>query len=145
MTFSDGIDFVPENGSKDSSSVAKYVTKEISLNNQASAIDVIITANVTNSEDIRLAYKTKTTSIQKAFENLDWRLFNGTGYADKMSLATAQNTISAQKEEQSSYQEFRYSVDNLDEFTSFGIKISMQSDNPSYVPKIQDIRIVASV
>lgn len=144
MTFSDGIDFVPENGSKDSSSIAKYVTKEISLNNQASAIDVIITANVTNSEDIRLAYKTKTTSVQKAFENLDWRLFNGTGYADKMSLATAQNTISAQKEEQSSYQEFRYSVDNLDEFTSFGIKVSMQSDNPSYVPKIQDIRIVAS-
>ncbi|AMO43113.1 structural protein [Cyanophage S-RIM32] len=145
MTFSDGVDFVSENGSKNSSAVAKYTTKEISLSNQASAIDVIITANVTDSKNIRVAYKTKTTSVQKSFENLDWALFNGTGYPDNLKLATPQNTISAQKEEQSSYQEFRYTVDNLDDFTSFGIKIVMESDNPSYVPKIQDIRVVASI
>jgi hypothetical protein len=144
MSFTDGVDFVPENSAKETSSVAKYVTKEINLPNKSSAIDIIITANVTNSENIRLAYKTKTTSVQKNFEDIEWILFNETGYANTMKLATPQNTISAQKEEQSAYQEFRYSVDNLDEFTSFGVKISMQTDDPAYVPKIQDIRVVAS-
>ena len=47
MTFSEGVDFVSEDSAKDTSSVAKYVTKEISLTQGATAIDVIITANVT--------------------------------------------------------------------------------------------------
>ena len=145
MTFSDGVDFVSDDSANDTSSVAKYTTKEISLTQGATAIDVIITANVTDSENIQLAYKTKTTSVQKKFEDIEWELFNGTGFEDTPKLATPQNTISAQKEEQTSYQEFRYTVDNLDEFTSFGVKISMKTDDPSYVPKIQDIRVVASV
>jgi len=144
MTFSDGVDFISEDSAKDTSALAKYVTKEIILKTPASAIDVIITANVTNSENIKLLYKTKTASIQKNFEDIEWVLFNGTGYADTPELATPQNTISAQKEEQSAYQEFRFSVDNLDDFVSFGVKVSMTSDDPAYVPKIQDIRVVAS-
>jgi hypothetical protein len=144
MEFSEGVDFVSEDSAKDTSSVAKYVTKEISLTQGATAIDVIITANVTNSENIQLAYKTKTTSIQKKFEDIEWQFFNGTGFEDTPKLATPQNTISAQKEEQSAYQEFRFSIDNLDEFTSFGVKISMKTDDPSYVPKVQDIRVVSS-
>ena len=32
----------------------------------------------------------------------------------------------------------------FDSFKSFAIKIVMKSDNPSYVPKIQDMRTVAS-
>ena len=144
MEFTDGIDYIPEDSAKNTSAVAKYVTKEINLKTPASAVDVIITANVTNSENIKLLYKTKTASVQKNFEDIEWVLFNGTGYADKPELATPQNTISAQKEEQSAYQEFRFSVDNLDDFVSFGVKVSMTSDDPAYVPKIQDIRVVAS-
>jgi hypothetical protein len=144
MIFTDGIDYVPENSAKETSAVAKYTTKEISLKTQATGIDVIITANVKTSENIKLSYKTKTTSIQKKFEDIEWVLFNQTGYANVSELATPQNTISAQKEEQSSYQEFRFSIDNLDDFVSFGVKISMESDDPAYVPKIQDIRVVAS-
>ena len=144
MEFTNGVDYIPEDSAKNTSAVAKYVTKEINLKTPASAVDVIITANVTNSENIKLLYKTKTASVQKNFEDIEWVLFNGTGYADKPELATPQNTISAQKEEQSAYQEFRFSVDNLDDFVSFGVKVSMTSDDPAYVPKIQDIRVVAS-
>jgi hypothetical protein len=145
MRFTDGVDFVPENSAKETSAVAKYTTKEIALKTQASGIDVIITANVSNSENIKLSYKTKTTSVQKKFEDIEWILFNDTGMPINPENATPQNTISAQKEEQSAYQEFRYSVDNLDDFISFGVKVTMSSDDPAYVPKIQDIRVVASV
>ena len=91
-----------------------------------------------------MLYKTKTTSVQSKFDDIEWILFNQTGYSDEIKVASPQNAISAQKEEQSAYQEFRYSINTLDEFTSFGIKIAMQSDDPAFVPKIQDIRVVSS-
>ena len=42
------------------------------------------------------------------------------------------------------YQELVYSVSELPEFTSFAIKVVMKSDDPVYVPKLQDLRAVAS-
>ena len=144
IAYTSGIDYVPEDSTLDSSAVAKYVTKEIIIDKSATAIDVIITANLTDSKNVRMLYKTKTTSVQSKFDDIEWILFNETGYPDEMKVATPQNAISAQKEEQSAYQEFRYSIDTLDEFTSFGIKIAMQTDDPAFVPKIQDIRVVSS-
>ena len=47
-------------------------------------------------------------------------------------------------ETQASYQELTYSVEDLPEFSSFAIKIVMKTNNPAFVPKIQDLRAVAS-
>ena len=58
--------------------------------------------------------------------------------------ASAENEISGLFEKQDSYQELPFSVSNLPEFTSFAVKIIMESDNPAYVPKVQDLRAVAS-
>lgn len=144
INYTDGVDYVPEDSVSNSSSVAKYVTKELSLQTPAKAVDLIITANVTDALNIAALYKVKTTSVQKDFEELEWLFFNTDGRPDVVRNATPQNAISPQKEEQRDYQEFRYSIAGLDDFTSFGIKLVMKSDNPSYVPKIQDIRVVAS-
>jgi len=38
----------------------------------------------------------------------------------------------------------RYTSSDLPEFSSFAVKVVMKSVDPSYVPKIQDIRAVAS-
>ena len=144
VDYTRGVDYVPEDSVNNSSSVAKYVTKELTLKTPAESVDLIITANVKDVMDIKALYKVKTTSVQKGFEELEWLFFNKDGRPDKMTNATPQNAISPQKEEQSDYQEFRYSISGLDEFTSFGVKLVMESDNPSFTPKIQDIRVVAS-
>ena len=38
----------------------------------------------------------------------------------------------------------KYSVSDLPEYSSFAIKIVMTGTDPSYVPKVQDIRAVAA-
>ena len=81
---------------------------------------------------------------QENFEDIDWVFFNGTGQPDTLELATSENSISSVVEKQSSYQDLKYSVSDLEEFSSFAIKIVMKGVDPSYVPKIQDIRAVAS-
>ncbi len=144
LTYSDGIDFVAEDTSKNSSSVAKYVTKEIGISNPGTSIDVRLTLNVKETENVKVLYRIKKASSQENFEDIDWVYFNTDGSPDVQELATSENSISGTVEKQSSYQEFKYSVADLPEFASFGVKVIMQSVDPSFAPKIQDIRAVAS-
>ena len=144
VTYTNGVDFVPENTSKNSSSVAKYVTKEVVIGNPGTSIDVHLTANVKDIANIQVLYKFKKASSQENFEDIDWVFFNETGLPDTLELATTENSISGIVEKQSSYQDLKYSVSELEEFSSFAIKIVMTTVDPSFVPKIQDIRAVAS-
>jgi len=144
LTYRNGIDFVSDDTSKNSSSIAKYVTKEVSINNPATSIDVRLTANLKDVQNIEVLYRYKKASSQENFEDIDWIYFNKDGEPDILEIATSENTISSVTEKQSSYQEFKYSVSNLPEFSSFAVKIVMKSVDPAYVPKIQDIRAVAS-
>jgi len=144
MEFTTGVDFVPEISSGNSSSVAKYVTKEISINQPGTSVDVRLTANIKDVENIKVLYRIKESSSQINFEDIEWKYFNVDGNPDNNDLATFTNVISGQIESQSSYQELKYSVSNLPEFNSFSVKIVMKTNDPAYVPKIQDLRAVAS-
>ena len=144
VTYSNGVDFVPEDTSKNSSSVAKYVTKEIYINNPATAIDVHLLANMKDISNVQVLYKYKRASSQENFEDAEWFFFNESGEPDTLEIATPDNSISSIVEKQSSYQDLKYSVANLPEFSSFAIKIVMKGVDPAYVPKIQDIRAVAA-
>ena len=103
-----------------------------------------MTANVKNIDDVQVLFRYKKSSSQESFDNIEWEYFNGTGLPDTDELPTNENTVSGIVEKQTSYQELQYSVANLPEFSSFGIKIVMRSNDPVYVPKIQDMRAVAS-
>ena len=89
-------------------------------------------------------FKYKKASSQENFEDIDWEYFNGDGSPDTFEIATSENSISSIVEKQSSYQDLKYSVADLPEFSSFAVKVIMRGVDPSFVPKIQDIRAVAS-
>jgi hypothetical protein len=144
MSFSEGIEFVSEEGSVNSSAITKYVTKEISINSPASSIDVRMTVNVKDISNIVVLYKIKPASSEQDFDSANWEYFNGDGSPDILEIATPENSISGQFEKQSSYQELKYSKNDMNEFSSFAIKIVMKTNDPAYIPKIQDLRAVAS-
>ncbi len=144
VSYTDGADYISDIQSKNSSNIAKYVTKEIAIENPATAIDVKITANTSDIENLGILYRIKKSSSQENFEDIEWVHFNGTGLPDVNVVATAENSISGINEKQSSYQELTYTIDTLPEFSSFAIKVIMKSSNPAFVPKIQDLRAVAS-
>lgn len=144
IDYTDGILYVSETSSKNSSSLAKYTTKEISLDNPSDRIDVRIKANVFGKDDIQVLYKVKPASLQYNFDDLDWNYFNGDGSADVSVIPSSNNVVSGLIEEQSSYKEYKFSAADLNLFSSFAIKIVIRSTTPVFVPKIQDVRIVAS-
>ena len=89
-------------------------------------------------------FKYKKASSQENFEDIDWIYFNTSGEPDAFEIATSENTISGIVEKQSSYQDLKYSVSDLPEYSSFAIKIVMSGSDPAFVPKVQDIRAVAA-
>ena len=144
MEYSTGVDYIPEDSSKNTSALAKYVSKEVYINNPGTSINIKLTANVKNTENILVLYKIKESSLETNFEDINWKYFNVNGTSDNNDLATPENTISGLYEKQSSYQEFSYTINDLPEFTSFAIKLVMKTDDPAYAPKLQDVRAVAS-
>ena len=144
VSYTDGVDYISDVKSKDSSSIAKYVTKEVVINNPATGINVKITANTSDINNIGILYRIKKSSSQENFDDIEWVYFNSTGVPDVDVIATSENSVSGITEKQSSYQELTYSVEDLPEFSSFAVKIIMKSSNPAFVPKIQDLRAVAS-
>ena len=144
VSYSNGVDYISETESKNSSGIAKYVTKEIAIENPATSIDVKLTANVTDTKNLQILYKIKKSSSQENFEDIEWIYFNESGEPDVDTVASSENAISGITEKQSSYQELSYSIENLPEFSSYAVKIVMKSNNPAFVPKIQDMRAVAS-
>ena len=144
VTYTNGLDFVAEDTSKNGSAAAKYVTKEVSITSPATAIDVHLLANVKDISNLEVFYKFKKASSQENFDDIDWIYFNTEGEPDTYEIATSENTISGIVEKQSAYQDLKYTASNLPEYSSFAIKIVMKGVDPAYVPKIQDIRAVAA-
>ncbi len=144
LSYTTGILYTAENASKNSSSVAKYSTKEIFVTTPSTSLDVRLKANIFKEDDIIVLYKIKSASSQYNFDDLEWNYFNETGLSDISVTPSPENIISGYLEKQSSYKEYKYSVSQLPEFSSYAIKIVMRSSNAVFVPKIQDCRIVAS-
>ena len=144
ISYTNGTEFVAEDTSKNGSTSSKYVTKEVFIDNPATSIDVRLTANVKDVANVCVLYKFKKASSQENFDDIEWEYFNVAGEPDTLELATNENSISSVVEKQSAYQELKYSVADLQEFTSFAVKIVLKTDDPAFVPKIQDIRAVAS-
>lgn len=114
------------------------------MENPSTCIDVRLTANLFEQDDIKVLYKYKLASSQYNFDDLDWNYFNNDGSPDIVVTPSSDNVVSGYLENQSSYKEYKFSVRDLPEYSSFAVKIILRSSQPVFVPKIQDCRIVAS-
>ena len=65
---------------------------------------------------------------------MGFRFFNTTGGPDVITNDSTTND---------DFIEYEYTEDGLEEFTSFAIKIRMQSSNSSQPPRIKDLRAIA--
>lgn len=141
-----GFLYVPETEAENGSATSKYVTKEVTLETPATALDVRVSANLFNNSDIKLLYKIKPDGNTNAFNTLKWEYFNGTGFADNYSsvVPVSSRTLSSSVEDLSSYLEYKYTATNLTSFKSFAIKIVFLTSNPVLAPRIEDLRVIAN-
>ena len=129
---------------KNSSNVANYVTKEISLENPGNGITVKITAALQEIDDIAVMYKTKRASQQVFFNEINWAYFNEDGSPDVSVSPSTGTNFSPTTESESDFKEYSYTINGLKDFNSFAIKVVMKSRNPAMPPRIRDLRAIAT-
>lgn len=124
--------FVPETSATGGSALSKYITRRVSLAEDANQIKVIISINRPSGSDVELYYKVQG-SEDSNFDNLPWVLQNPD---DPIPLT----------EDPNAYSEVEYSIDdelNGVEFSSMAFKIVLKTQNSSFVPTCRDFRAIA--
>ena len=121
-----------------------YLTREIRLKQEATAIKVLIDASVQDESEIECYYKIKRASSEIPFEDIEWTGFNTTGIPD----SPVPVSINA-----GDFREYEFTAGNnddvatttlpLEDFSSFAIKLVLKSLNTSKPPMIQNFRALA--
>lgn len=123
---------------------AKYVTREIQLENPATALDIRISANNHPTATIKVLYKLRRVNDNRSFDDIPYEFFNSTGVADdtvEFSEDRSQSPYNGNYYD--SFYEQKFTAEGLDEFSSFAIKIVMVGSNPAFAPRITDMRALA--
>ena len=121
---------------------AIYLTKQVTLENLATSLKVILAAHRPSTNDIKVMYKVLGADESVDFESLGFRYFNDDGSADTTVQPSA---------DINDFQDYLYTAGVTDdgigtplqEFISFQIKIIMQGTNTSTPPRLKDLRILA--
>jgi hypothetical protein len=133
-------------------SAFQYISKEISLENSASSIKIILDAHINLYSDIRAFYAISENSNFEpifipfpGYNNLNTRgeiinFDDSNGLSD--NLISKSNFIGFTSPELD-YKEYTFTENQLPLFRSYRIKLILSSTNQVYVPRVRNLRVIA--
>ena len=131
-------------------SAAIYLSKVVSLEKAADGLKVMFDAYRHSTNDIRVLYRVfridappqyQLFELFPGFDNLD---SNGVIIDPAKNNGKPDRRILSSATEQD-YKEYEFNIKDLPQFNGFQIKIIMTGTNFAYVPKIRDLRAIASI
>jgi hypothetical protein len=133
-------------------SAFQYISKEITLENSASSIKIILDSHINVYSDIRAFYAIgENPNFEPIFtpfpgyNNLDSRgqiinFEDSDGLSDRfISPSNSLGFLSQDLE----YREYTFTADQLPSFRSYRIKLVLTSTNQVYVPRVRNLRVIA--
>jgi hypothetical protein len=127
-------DFVAETKNTGGSAPAKYITKPVLLKDNATALDIRVSANLRSEADFKVFFRTTAAEDVRKLGDKDFTAFNTDGSPD---------TSVAPAEDRETFKEYKFTASSLPEFTAFQIKIVLTGTNSSYPPLLKDLRGIA--
>lgn len=127
---SDGRSYAAETSATGGSELAKYITKEVSLNDEATVIRALLNINKPSNATVNLYYKVLGAGSDDSMNDIAWEEI------------TPDDAITSNNYGQ--FQEVEYNKTPGDNFGSMMFKIVLRSNNSSTVPKIKDFRVIAA-
>lgn len=127
-----------------------YVSKKINLTKPADSLKVIFDAYVHSSNDLRVAYRAFRSDVED--DTQTYELFPGYG-----NLDTYGNTIDESKNSglpdtlitpsgnENELKQYEYNVKTSFPFTGYQIKIIMTGTDQANVPKIKNLKTIATI
>ena len=133
--------------------VSNYISRDISLDQPATSLKVLISAYRDASADFRVLYKltrTDSSNVEQTFElfpGFDNTIdTDGDGFGDKVinpnnNSGRPDSNIRASADNQ--FYDYQFSIDELEQFNGFQIKIVMSGTNEAKPPRFKDLRVIA--
>ena len=130
-----------------------YISKKINLIQPASSLKVILSSFRHSSSDFRVLYKlfrSDSSEVDQAYQ-----LFPGytnlidndaDGIGDTVVdtyLNDGSSDIFVRASNDDEFLDYQYTIDNLEQFNGFVIKIVMSGTNEAYSPRFHDLRAIA--
>lgn len=116
---------------------AVYVSKKVQLQNPATSLDVRFSANRQESSEIRVMYKLFRPDVPDASQ--PYEFFPG---FNEDNIGKSDVNLTSDNDDES-YKEYTYKVEDLPEFTGFMIKVIMAGRDQAKPPLISDLSVIA--
>ena len=114
---------------------SNYITKVARLEKSATGLKVMLAANTWTESKIVVMYKLIPVGYVDNLDELPFQFFNTTGRPDSGELIP-QNDLTT-------FTDYEYTIEDVDEFDGFQIKISLLSHAQPYIPRVKDFRGIA--
>ena len=138
---------------KDDPHGSVFVSSLVNLEQPATSLKVLVGASRLPDADFRVFYRlfsedsSEVSQTYRAFPGYtNLKDINGDGFGDEiidLGLNDGRADAFVAPNRLNEFSEYQFSVDNLEEFTGFVIKIVMSSTNESQPVKIKDFRAIA--
>jgi hypothetical protein len=135
---SNTVDYEDDTATEGGSSEGSYLTRPITLENPSTAIEVRVAASVRSTSSIKMYYRLSGGEETRRIQDIEYTPFNGDGSSDS-------NVTPSQGDEvlDIDFKDYKFSVKNLPEFTSFQIKVVFNGTNSAYPARLKDFRAIA--
>lgn len=128
--------YVDETDANSGSSIAKHITKPVTLIEDATGLKVLVAANVPTEADFEVYYRT-------------YRAADGDLLDTRPFVKVEPENVQPKDANKTIFREYEYLIGGtegtLNEFTQFQLKIVMKSSNVCKVPRFRDLRAIALV
>lgn len=122
--------YVAETDATEGSSIAKHLFVPVTLEQPATGLKVLFSANRPSDSYIELYYKAVESGSDAPLNQTDW------------VLATIDQVMRTD-DDPSTFREYEYTINSLDDFNTFQLKVVFKSTNTSNVPRLRDFRAIA--
>ena len=126
--------FVADTANTGGSSPAQYITRPVILENEATALDIRLSAHVPSTSEVEMFYRLSNADDARKMGDLAWEPFNTDGSPDK-AVPPSDDDVT--------FREHQYSATDLTTFTAFQLKIILKGTSSSYPPRVKDMRGIA--
>ena len=126
---------------------ACYISQKVNLKQASTSLKVLVAAYRDSTADFRVLYrlfKTDSSEVDQSYElfpGFDNLNSDGTVVDPKLNNGKPDIFVPASVENE--FREYEFTIDNLDEFVGFQIKIVISGTNEATPPRFKDLRAIA--
>ena len=130
-----------------------YITSKIDLQQPATSLKVLVGASVQPEADFRVFYRLHSEDSSEVSQTyrpfpgyVNMKDTDGDGFGDEiidLGLNDGRADAFVAPNRLNEFSEYQFSVDNLEQFNAFTIKIVFSSTNESQPVKLKDFRAIA--